>query len=389
MPTRRHALLAALAAPLARAADPALAPLDALMTGFVAEHAVPGAALAVARNGRLVYARGFGLADRDAKTPVAPDSLFRIASVSKPLTAAAVLKLVDRGKLGLDDPVLERMPALSRPKGTGFDARWKTVTVRQCLHHTGGWDRAASFDPIGRPRDVAAALGTAPPVPPADVVRYMLGRPLDFDPGARHAYSNLGYLVLGRVVEHVAGVGYERFVRDEVLKPLGVTRPRLGRATVADRFPGEVRYYDHAGRERPSLYPPGGTVPICDGGENFEGFEAHGGWVASAPDLVRFAVRFDGGLAAGTAAAVTARPPGETGPVFYGGGWLVRPQSRGANLWHTGFLAGSEALLVRRWDGFAWAVLFNTQGDGRSLAGMIDGRVHAAVDAVTAWPAGS
>src|SRR4051812_36316714 len=93
--------------PVTGAADPNLAPFDKLMTGFVAEHAIPGASLAVTRNGRLVYARGFGYADVENKTPVEPGALFRIASVSKPITGVAVMHLLDAGKIKLDDPVLK------------------------------------------------------------------------------------------------------------------------------------------------------------------------------------------------------------------------------------------------------------------------------------------
>ena len=110
--------------PITGRADPRLASFDQLMTRSVAKHHLPGAALAVARNGRLVYARGFGFADRDEKQPVQPESLFRIASISKPLTAAAVLQLVERGRLKLDEPVFELLH-LQRPEDTRFDARWK------------------------------------------------------------------------------------------------------------------------------------------------------------------------------------------------------------------------------------------------------------------------
>src|SRR4051794_40534569 len=84
--------------PVSGAADPELAPFDALMKSFLTRHGVPGAALAVTRGGRLVYARGFGVADTARKTPVQPDALFRVASVSKPITAVAVMRLVERKK---------------------------------------------------------------------------------------------------------------------------------------------------------------------------------------------------------------------------------------------------------------------------------------------------
>lgn len=394
------------ASPVTGVVNANLKSFDELMTSFLAENKVPGAALAVTYRGKLAYARGFGYADTDAKEPVRPAALFRVASVSKPITAVAVMRLVQQGKLGLDDEVAGRLKLTAFvPPGAEADPRWERVTVRQCLQHTGGWDRDKSFDPIGRPREIAKSLGTRLPVTPEHVVRYMMGRPLDFDPGARHAYSNLGYLVLGRVVEAVTGQPYEAYVRKEVLAPLGVKSARLGRALAENRLEGEVRYYDRGGRFGPAVVPPrvGQPVPFPYGAENFEAFEAHGGWVASAVDLVKFAAAFDDPaacpvLSAKSIGAMWARPDGAAGrgadgkpaAAYYGCGWMVRPVGAAGkrNAWHTGFIAGTEALLVRRHDGLTWALLFNTHNspDGKSLAGLIDGRLHEAADRVKVWP---
>ena len=369
---------------------PELAAFDDLLTHFVREQGVPGASLAIAHRGRLRYARGFGLADRDTGARVRPTTRFRIASISKPFTAVAILKLVEQGKLGLDDPVL---PLLGRP---AKDPRWSRVTIRHCLQHRGGWDRAISGDPIAQPMKVATATGTTTPVPPATIVGYMLGQPLDFDPGTRMAYSNFGYLVLGRVIEKIAGVGYEDFVKAAVLKPLGMDSMKLGKATWADREPDEARYHARDNRTGISLYPPfGAIVPYPYGAENFEGFEAHGGWIATAADLARFADAFHDPakcplLNPGTIAWMQACPEGVAGheadgqpkAAYYGCGWMVRPVKDGqANLWHAGFIAGSESLVVKRWDGWSWAVLFNGNGpaQGGNLSAAIDPLLHRAL----------
>jgi N-acyl-D-amino-acid deacylase len=392
--------------PVTGAANPDLEPFDRLMTSFLEQNEVPGAALAVTHASKLVYARGFGCADVEKNEPVQPGALFRIASVSKPITAVAVMQLVERQKLKLDDKVVDLMKlAPFVAPGANVDARWKQITVRHCLQHTGGWDRAKSFDPIGRPWQIAKALDIRPPITPAHIVRYMMGQPLDFDPGERYAYSNLGYLVLGRIIEATTGENYEAYVKREVLGPLGVTTARLGRALFENRVEGEVRYYDAKKRTGPALYPPrlGQKVPLQYGAENFEAFEAHGGWIASALELVRFAAAFDDPrtcriLGAQVIEDMWARPEGAAGrepdgklkPTFYGCGWSVRPigTTGKCNTWHTGFIAGTESLLVRRWDGLNWAVLFNTHHnpDGKSLAGLIDGRLHEAADTVKAWP---
>lgn len=390
--------------PVTGSADARLASFDGLMTSFVREHKVPGAALAVTRGGRLVYARGFGYADVDAREPVAPAALFRIASVSKPITAVTVLRVAEKGRLKLEDKILDHVKY--RPHlepGAKPDPRWKQITIRQLLQHTGGWDRDKSFDPIGIPWEIAKALDIQPPVRPEHIVRYMMGKPLDFDPGRRFAYSNLGYLLLGRVIEAASGRPYETYVREQVLAPLGIKDMRLGKALLAGRAKGEVRYYDPKKRSGPALVGPhvGEKVPLPYGAENFEAFEAHGGWIASATDLVRFASAFDDParcpvLKDKSVATLWARPDGAAGArkdgtpraAYYGCGWEVRPvDGRGhANAWHGGYITGSEALLVRRWDGLDWAVLFNTDGGDKPLADAIDPLIHGAADKVREWP---
>ncbi len=138
----------------------------------------------MARNGHLVYARGFGLGDVEAKTPVQPDSLFRIASISKPITAAAIMQLVERGKLKLDDHLVDLLDVRHerKPVPPG-DPRLKDVTVRHLLQHRGGWDRDKSFDPMFRSVKLAKELGAEPPANSWQVITAMWSRPLDFEPG--------------------------------------------------------------------------------------------------------------------------------------------------------------------------------------------------------------
>ncbi|HEY3788651.1 MAG TPA: serine hydrolase domain-containing protein, partial [Urbifossiella sp.] len=268
-------------------ADRQFAPFDKMMQNFLAAHGVPGGSIAVSRNREIVYSNGFGLANVEKKQAVYADSLFRIASISKPITAVAMLRLVDAGKVKLDEPVLKFVrlkPHLEA--GQKMDPRWHLITVRHCLQHTGGWDRDKSGDPIGIPRKIAMALKQELPVAPEDVVRYMMGRPLDFDPGLEFSYSNLGYLVLGRIIETVTGRKYEEYVRKEVLAPLGIQRMQLGRALPENRAKGEVHYYDSKKATGRCLYPPrfGVRVPFPDGAANLEAYESHGGWIASAAD---------------------------------------------------------------------------------------------------------
>jgi N-acyl-D-amino-acid deacylase len=391
--------------PITGIAPKELKPFDDLLTSFMAERKVPGAALAVVKDGRLVLARGYGWADREAKEPVRPGSLFRIASLSKPITAAAVLHLAQSGKLPLEAKIFDVLE-LQRHAGPKdeVDPRLKQVTVRQLLQHTAGFDREKSFDPMFRSVQIAKQFGAPPPAGPADIVRYMTTRPLDFTPGERYAYSNFGYCLLGRAIEKVSGRGYEDYVREAVLKPLGMRRTRLGKTLRDARVEGEVTYYAD-GRQKPAVIGKvGQDVPLPYGAWYLEAMDAHGGWISSVVELARFAAAFDQPrhcpiLSPESLASMLARPPGlarheadgKPKDAYYACGWMVRPVGSAgkANHWHTGSLDGTATLMVRRHDGLCWVVLFNTRSgpDGKHLGQAIDVPLHAAADAVKTWPA--
>lgn len=371
-------------------------PFDDLLTSFVEETGAPGAALAVTRGPRLVYARGCGLADRERQRPVEPTSLFRIASLSKPITAVAILRFVEQGRLALEEPIVPRLGLTDYA-----DPRWEQVTVQHLLQHTGGWDRDVSLDPMFRAVEIAEHLHTPPPAGPAEIIAYMLQQPLDFDPGSRYAYSNFGYCLLGRVIEAVSGLDYGEAVRQEVLAPLGIRAMRLGRTLRAAA--GEVRYYAPEAGTAPAVRGDiGREVPHPYGAWNLEAMDAHGGWIASAVELVRFSSAVVDGrrsplLSPAAWDQMLAPPDGPAGreadgsikTVYYGCGWNVRRLEEGRrNFWHQGALPGTSTLLVCRHDGLSWAVLFNQRlgPDGRRLASLIDPRLHQAAEAVSDWP---
>lgn len=383
----------------------ALASFDSMMCTFLRDNTIPGGALAVAKDGRLVYARGFGFADVDAREPVQPTSLFRIASISKPITAVALLRLVEEKRVGLDDRVFELLPNKPHlPAGQQVDSRLQQITVRQLLQHRGGWDRGRSMDPMFRAVRIASSLGVTPPAQPKDIISFMLGRKLDFDPGSQYVYSNFGYCMLGRVIEQASGDDYETYVQRQVLQPLNIHRMRIGRSLEDQRFDDEVKYYTSNNERGRSVVgsPIGRQVPQPYGTWSVEATDAHGGWIGSAVDLVRFGSQVQQWkqshvLTADTNQAMLTRPPGAAGHLdngkpkdsFYGLGWQVRDVGQSHNLWHTGALAGTSTLLVLRHDGLCWAVLFNTTytPDHQRPASKIDSLIHKAANSVKHWPA--
>jgi len=394
--TRRRflaACAAALSAPAFLAAKNRITPaavFDKLLEDFMNEYGIPGGALAVVKDRHLVYARGYGWADRDQKLATTPESLFRIASLSKPVTAVAVLRLVEQKRLDLDARVFELLALdVHLPQSATLDERWPRITLRQLLHHTGGWDRDKhGGDPMFIAKEwLARKFPEFPVGSPWPIIRHQLAQPLDFDPGTRYAYSNFGYCLLGRIIEKVTGQPYETFVQQAVLAPAGIKRMRLGRRV--DRAADEVRYYSKSDEDAP-------------GAINFEGMDASGGWIASAVDMGRFTAALDNPqrspllkppsfttMYAPPSPPVSRKTDGSLEDAYYGCGWSVRPVGMNgqANYWHYGDMPGSNTFLVRRASGISMAVLFNLRPEPKALADTdFDSTLRQAAETVTDWP---
>lgn len=359
--------------PVTGEASPGMVPYDRAVLRLMEKWGIPGGAVAVMQDGQLLLARGHGVANAEQDEPVLPDSLFRIASVSKPITAVAVLKLVEAGKLNLEAAAFPLLDDLPTPPGEERDPRLDTITVRHLLEHSGGWDTQNTHDAMSRAVEIAHEMGTPAPADCSTIIRFMRGQPLDFDPGSRYAYSNFSYCVLGRIVEAVSGQSYEAYVTSEVLAPAGIGQMRLGHSLLPDRHKGEVHYYDYLGAPMVVSLFPNTPVPVPKpyGGFPLEAMDASGGWVGSAVDLVRFSWALEPANPAAILDAETlslmrsqpAPPLWEGESSYYSLGWRVRPTRQGANWWHTGSLPGSVAVLYRTSTGLTWAVLFNRRPD--------------------------
>ena len=390
--------------PITGTAVPGMASYDKTITDFMRKLAIPGGAVAVMRDGKLLYARGFGYADVENKTPVKPDALFRTASVSKTITATAIMKLVEDGKLKLDDRVAPFITHLVPAPGATVDPRWEQITVRHLLNHSGGWDRDkpnGGFEPIDRPGVAAAAVGAPAPASSETLIRYMKGMPLDFTPGERFAYSNFGYIILGRVIERVSGTPYPEYVRARVLQPVGANRTQQGRSRMAHAVAHEVKYYSPPSTSLnaqlvSSVFPGEGLVPLAYGGFHLEAGDASGGWLSSTIDLLRLVGGIDGRpsrpdiLGAGLVESMTGSgaPFGcGTGTCHYGAGWFVNLAQGDGNWWHGGSTHGATAMLVRTYNDVVWIGLFN----GRTVTPInseseLDATLWKAFTGVTAFP---
>lgn len=357
---------------------PSLAAVDAAMAELLAKHQIPGGAVAITYQGRLVYARGFGFADRDTRELVQPDSLFRYASNSKPITSLALLRLLDQGKVSLDDrPFATLLRNYPLPPNTTKNAAWDQVTIRQLLQHTAGMPAAASGDPLNTPEiiNIANAYGTPPPGSMTQAVGSVLTRAPLSAPGNTYLYSNVGIGAVARVIEAASGKSYERFVQEDVLAPHGITRMALGFSLASKRLPGEVRPHDPPGSALVnSIFPGAGQVPFASGGYAHEAFEAAGGWVGSVIDLLRLFSRFNTNqyLSPSSIAALLARAPApvdQTAINYYTLGMQVVDRGNGRyTINHNGSLPGGRSYFEYTFGGngpaFGLAFNFNMRRNG-------------------------
>lgn len=381
--------------------DASMKVFDEEIENYIRPRRIPGACLVVFNKGSIVYEKGYGFADVDKKIPVTPSTLFRIASLSKPITAAGILKLVEENQLSLDSRAIGFLDGIVKDyEKKVVDERWHKITVRHLLQHTGGWDSSASGDPMFFPeRKIAVGIGRQPQSP-SDIIEFMLGRKLDFDPGSRYAYSNFGYCLLGRIIEKVASMSYEEFIKEKILKPVGIEKMRLGRTQFEKRVPEEAIYYTaYNNAEMKNLTVKEESNPY--GSFNLERMDAHGGWIATASDYARFCIAFTEYaktkiLADSTLTTMIAPPEyvvknGEKTPeTYYGCGWLVRPRGKNGkpNLWHNGSLPGTYAFAAILGDGSGWVVLFNGRSaDEKNLPNAeIDPALHRAAAKVGKLP---
>lgn len=361
--------------------------IDRYAKDLIAEFNLPSVSVAIMKDGQLIYTRAFGYANPDARVAATASTRYRIASLSKPITALGILSLVDAQKLTLDDRLVDILPELF-PSTSQRDPRLNAVTIRHLLQHTAGWDRDVSGDvmfTLARSDDGSLRF-------PEQIARVALTRKLDFTPGERYAYSNFGYSLLGRVIERRTGMSYEPYMRS-VLARAGVTRMAIGHTPIADAMRDEAYYVDKAAAQ-PSLWPPHAQTPLPYGSFNLEALDAHGGWIASASDLMRFITLFDGQdsipdlLSQDSIGSITTRPTAKTwesSAAYYGLGWMARPYLNGFNLWHTGSLPGTTTLLVKAATGLSWAVLTNTRLNGPqqdALSARMDGGMWNALSKV-------
>jgi len=237
------------------------------------------------------------------------------------------------------------------------------------------------------PEVISRTLDVPMPVDLRTIIRFALTKKLHFTPGSGQSYSNLGYAILGLVIEEASGMDYESYCRKKVLEPLGIYDMALGKNLPENALPLEVSYYDVENAPlRPSIYGTGEMVPASRGGNDIETLGAAGAWVATAPDLMRLLLAIDGFeypkdiLSQESIEFMTDAKNGYA-PV----GW--RTTLSNGVWWRTGSFSGTSAMMKRMADGTAWVVLMNSSGwNGPELTGDIDQMMAKFLLRVKQWP---
>ena len=353
---------------------------------WMSRNAIKGASLAVMRNEQLIYCKGFGWADKEMERKANVGDIYRMASASKLITAVGIMKLIDEGRLTLDSKVFGPEGILSHFTEIK-DKRAHNITVRQLLNHTAGFSRRMG-DPMFRIADVMRweELDTTPTAD--ELIAFQLGLRLRGAPGGSAQYSNVGYLVLSRVIEQVSGMGYEEYLQEHVLWPAGCYDMHIARNYYKDRYPGEVKYYGHD-EERIESYDGSGQMRLREyGGNDIRGLQGAGAWVASSVEMMRLVASIDGKpnvpdiLSAESVAAM--RDIQRKGD--YALGWARYNASNGS-LIRTGTMSGTCAYIDYRENGISYVFFTNTSNyRGATFTNSIGRMIRDAMTRVEEWP---
>ena len=365
-----------------------LQPVDSMVNRVMKSLRLAGATVAIVKDERLVYAKGFGYADKENKVPVTEESLFRIGSISKLITAIAIMKLVDEEEITLDDYVFGDRGIL---KGGPYDEiknrNVYQIKVKHLLNHTAGWSLITYGDPMFIPHKIHQMDDVRYPIDFDDVTEFVLKRHLPYKPGTRFNYSNFGYCLLGRVVEEVTGDDYEEWVQDEILEPFGIDRMQIAGNFENDRLSKEVKYYDYSpDNEQLSFNGSGKMTYKPYGADDIKMLGPAGGWLATASDLMRVLVMVDG---------YSKRYPDilsekRISQMVKGVGGINRPlgwrTTKGEHWWRTGTLSGTSALLTRDTNGYSWVIITNTTPRRGSFPGTSRWAIREGIKMVKNWP---
>lgn len=291
--------------------------VDAYLQSEIQLDKLPGLSLAVVRGDKVILTRGFGFADLEKKSPVTPETAFEVGSITKQFTAAAIMLLVEEGRLHLDDPIL--------PYLDGASESWRNITIRHLLTHTSGIGDHTG-DPVLKEKRKTQFLD------PKDVLLVMGAKKLEFQPGEKHSYSNTNYFLLGLIVTKVSGQPYSRFMEERIFKPLGMTSTRL---TDGKAAPDLAQGYKTSGAKVDYIHST-----------------SEGGLISTVLDLAKWVMALDAGKVVrkeSLGQMLTPLTLNNGNHVGYGFGWIINTDksSGKAIIEHGGFTYGFSNFITR------------------------------------------
>ena len=326
-----------------------------LQTEMHTQH-IPGIALAVLKDGRPLYVKGYGVATLEHTVAVAPSTVFQLGSIGKQFTAVAVMMLADEHKLNLDDPVSKYLPEVP--------ASWSKITLRLMLNHQAGI--AQYTTPQRQLLDVSHDYSDA------ELIQLAISQPLDFEPGTDVSYSDVGYVLLGFVINRVAGGFYGDFLQQRIFKPLSMKRSRI--ISDADIVPGRASGYEL--RDDGSLRNQTPVSPALNR-------TADGSLYSTVIDLMKWDRALDGDGVLPQAElqrmwSVDAHRNGQRPLYHYGYGWENNHINGHRVVEYDGNWQGFQAVMSRYTDEKLTVILLTnlalcrTERLGHTVAGLVD-----------------
>ncbi len=361
--------------------------LDSYIKQFMRQWGIKGASVAIMKDEKLIYAKGYGWADEEDSVRTEVKHIFRIASVSKLLTATAIMKLVENRMLALDQKPFAKGGILDISAFQNIkDKRVRDITIEQLLRHRAGFSRRRG-DPMFIPNTIRKKMNLDSAPTTDDIIRYVLGSTLDYQPDSGTKYSNFGYLLLSRIIEQVTGMPYESYVKNIILSPMGIHDMHIARNFHDQKFPNEVRYYEPPDELPIESFDGSGMLcPKCYGGNDVAGLLGAGGWVASPTELIYFIAHIDGrphipDILSEESITIMTTADDNYLPI----GW-AKVRSNG-DLIRTGTLSGMSAMVKCQRDGLTWVFLANTSSwKGARFPKIVEGMFNKAFSIVDNLP---
>ena len=361
--------------------------LDQSFNTFIRNWDLASASVAIAKDGKLIYAKGFGFSDKEDSVKADPSTMYRIASVSKLITAVGVMKLIESNRLTLDTKVFGKDGLLNDTCYLHYvDKRVEDITVKNLLNHSAGWTSYWG-DHMFINDMIAKSLKKPLPISLQDIIVFTLSKKLHFQPGTYSSYCNLGFSILQLVVEKASGQSYESFIKENVFNPLNIEDAHLAFNFDSLRYHNEARYYEIPEAQKVIAFD-GSKCSIlkCRGGNDIRTLGAAGGWVISSVSLLKLLLAIDGNdnfpdLLSRKSVLRLIEREGEFQPL----GWkTIYPNGK---WWRSGSFPGTSALAVVRNDGFTYVFLTNTSPwPGSKFPYEIDRLMSRDLKMIDKWP---